>query len=343
MSREGRLTQLINDLLRNNTRKERPYSLVDAKWICQEIQPVLEKEPSLLVLEPPINVCGDIHGQYLDLLRVFELGGVPPKSKYLFLGDYVDRGENSVEVILLLFALKLKYPDSIYLIRGNHESVEMTEVFGFLAECKKKLSRQVWVTLMKVFDCLPIAAVISNEFFCIHGGLSPHLKTLDDVAKIERPTYVPDEGLLSDLLWSDPSPDVKEWGPNERGSTISWGKKVAEEFLKRNNLSCIVRGHQMAARGFHFPFDPCKNTVTIFTASKYADSRNQAAFMSISEELEVAFNILPNWKPHIKIEDAEEAPASAEEELDAIMKARPATGRRFGKRTDPMKQMRTKL
>lgn len=337
-SQEGRLTTFINDLLRNDSKQRRKsYMMENAKLICQQIQPILEKEPSLLRLEPPINVCGDIHGQYLDLLRVFELGGVPPAAKYLFLGDYVDRGENSVEVILLLFALKIKYPDSVYLIRGNHESVEMTEAFGFLDECKHKLNRQMWVTFMKVFDYLPVAATIHDEFFCIHGGLSPHLKTLEDVARIERPTSIPEEGLLSDLLWSDPNPETKEWGPNERGSTISWGRKVADDFLRRNNLSCIVRGHQMANRGFHFPFDPCKNTVTVFTASRYADCRNQAAFMSVNEELEVAFNILPKWTPHIKVDTEEESP---EDTLDALLRDKRPPTARFSKRTDPMRKTR---
>ena len=222
---EAKFDKLIEHILLNKSKKgSRGFTCQDARAICRTVQPIFENEPSLLELPPPIKICGDIHGQLLDLLRVFELGGLPPDSKYLFLGDYVDRGPKSVEVILLLFALKIKYPESIYLIRGNHESMEMTETFGFADECKKKLNEQLWLRFLKVFDYLPIGAVVANEFFCIHGGLSPELKSLDDVRAIQRPTDIPEEGLVADLLWSDPCKSTVDFGPNDRGNTITWGR-----------------------------------------------------------------------------------------------------------------------
>jgi serine/threonine-protein phosphatase PP1 catalytic subunit len=274
------------------------------------------------VLDSPINVCGDIHGQYLDLLRVFEMGGMPPSSRYLFLGDYVDRGSKSVEVILLLFALKLRYPDAVYLIRGNHESPEMTELFGFRDECAQKYTIQIWPLFLKVFDTLPIAAVVGGRFFCVHGGLSPELLTLDDVRAIERPTPVPEDGLMADLLWSDPSRDTADWGPNERGSTICWGWCKAAEFLERTGLQCIVRAHQMAQRGFDYPFEPDRRVITIFTASHYAgEFDNRAAFLTIGADFVPSINILLRKTPHVTIDT----------EQPSVALRRPPTARRSHK------------
>ena len=324
-SPETKFDKLIEHILLNKSQKgARGFTCQDARDICRTVQPIFEAEPSLLELPPPIKICGDIHGQLLDLLRVFELGGLPPESKYLFLGDYVDRGPKSVEVILLLFALKIKYPESIYLIRGNHESMEMTETFGFADECKKKLNEQLWFRFLKVFDYLPIGAVVADEFFCIHGGLSPELNSLDDVRAIERPTDIPEEGLVADLLWSDPCKSTVEFGPNDRGNTITWGRKVATKFLNDNHLTCVVRGHQMAQRGFHFPFEPCQNTITVFTASNYANGfKNKAAFMDISTDLMVTFHVLPDKIPQISLGGKGENPPER-----APTKARPPTARK---------------
>ena len=163
MQNEAKLQSIVNSIIDISNRYR--FSTADVNWMCQSIIPIFLSEPSLLELEPPVYICGDIHGQLYDLLRVFENGGMPPNATYLFLGDYVDRGDKSVEVICLLFALKLLYPKNIYLLRGNHESPEMTELFGFAEECKKKLSRSMWPTFLKVFDTLPIGAVVGSQYF----------------------------------------------------------------------------------------------------------------------------------------------------------------------------------
>ena len=339
---ESRLDEIIEHLIENRSRKgARGFTVADVEAICTSVEGIFESEPSLLEIPPPVKICGDIHGQMADLLRVFKIGGSPPQSKYLFLGDYVDRGNKSVEVIVLLFALKVRYPDSIYLIRGNHESMEMTEMFGFMDECRKKLSMQTWLLFLRVFDYLPIGAVVGSSFFCIHGGLSPHLKTLDDIRVIARPTPIPEAGLMADLLWSDPSVTTNGFGPNERGSTITWGENAASEFLKANNLQYVVRGHQMAQDGFHFPFDPCRHTVTIFTASNYANEcTNKAAFMDIDEDETVVFNILPQ-KQARESGKSKTAELSTNDVLSRLK--RPGTGRQFGRRTNPMQQMRKQM
>lgn len=264
-------------------------------------------EPSLLTLDFPIRICGDIHGQFLDLLRVFEQGGLPPSSRYLFLGECVNRGESSVEVIVLLFALKMRHPNSIFLLRGNHESTEMTEVFGFADECKRKLEPEMWALFLKAFETLPIAALVGTRFFCVHGGLSPELTSPIDVLKIQRPVEIPENGLMADLLWSDPNPEVAEWGPSERGATITWGLSVAERFMDINGLVGIVRGHQMAMDGFAFPFEPLdRRIVTVFTASKYAgEYENKAAYMEIGGDGVPVFKVLSKFVPHLKAPKAD--------------------------------------
>ena len=162
--------------------------------------------------------AGDLHGQYFDLLRLFEYGGFPPDSNYLFLGDYVDRGKQSLETICLLLAYKIKYPENFFLLRGNHECASINRIYGFYDECKRRYSIKLWKTFTDCFNCLPVAAVVDEKILCMHGGLSPDLQQLSQIQRIMRPTDVPDQGLLCDLLWSDPDKDVQGWGENDRGA-----------------------------------------------------------------------------------------------------------------------------
>eukprot|EP00882_Tetradesmus_deserticola_P016185 GHRQ01017268.1.p1 GENE.GHRQ01017268.1~~GHRQ01017268.1.p1 ORF type:complete len:216 (+),score=59.73 GHRQ01017268.1:485-1132(+) len=166
-------------------------------------------QPNLLELEAPIKICGDIHGQYSDLLRLFEYGGFPPEANYLFLGDYVDRGKQSLETICLLLAFKIKYPENFFLLRGNHECASINRIYGFYDECKRRYNIRLWRTFTDCFNCLPVAALIDEKILCMHGGLSPELKSLEQIKRVARPTDVPDSGLLCDLLWADPDKDIQ--------------------------------------------------------------------------------------------------------------------------------------
>lgn len=139
---------------------------------------------------------GDIHGQYYDLLRLFEYGGYPPESNYLFLGDYVDRGKQSLETICLLLAYKIKYPENFFLLRGNHECASINRIYGFYDECKRRYNIKLWKVFTDCFNCLPVAALIDEKILCMHGGLSPDLNSLDQIRKIVRPTDVPEQGKL---------------------------------------------------------------------------------------------------------------------------------------------------
>ncbi|KAK4049588.1 serine/threonine protein phosphatase Pzh1 [Microbotryomycetes sp. JL201] len=202
--------------------------------ICQTAREVFLSQPTLIELSPPVKIVGDVHGQYSDLIRLFEMCGFPPAANYLFLGDYVDRGKQSLETILLLLCYKIKYPENFFLLRGNHECANVTRVYGFYDECKRRCNIKIWKTFIDVFNCLPIAAVVASKIFCVHGGLSPSLSSMDDIRRISRPTDVPDYGLLNDLLWSDPSDTALDWEDNERGVSYCFGKTVISAFLARN-------------------------------------------------------------------------------------------------------------
>ena len=173
--------------------------------ICHRARECFLSQPALLELDAPVKIVGDVHGQYTDLIRMFEMCGFPPSSNFLFLGDYVDRGKQSLETILLLLCYKLKYPENFFLLRGNHECANVTRVYGFYDECKRRCNVKIWKTFIDTFNTLPVAAIVAGKIFCVHGGLSPALDHMDDIRNIARPTDVPDYGLLNDLLWSDPA------------------------------------------------------------------------------------------------------------------------------------------
>ncbi|CAI7653928.1 unnamed protein product [Penicillium manginii] len=269
--------------------------------VCAAARNLLLSQPILLELDAPIKIVGDIHGQYPDLIRLFEQCGRPPLSNYLFLGDYVDRGKQSLETMLLLLCYKLKYPGNFFLLRGNHECANVSRVYGFHDECKRRCNLKIWKTFTDVFNCLPIAAIVAEKIFCVHGGLSPILSDMNEIRKLTRPIEVPEHGLLTDLLWSDPA-NIKDWGPNpDRGVSWCFGKPVVAKFLKRNNLDLVCRSHAVVEEGYEFFGN--KGLVTIFSAPNYCgEFENCGAIMSVSKELLCNFIMLkpPNWKPPTK-------------------------------------------
>jgi serine/threonine-protein phosphatase PP1 catalytic subunit len=232
--------------------------------ICSAAREVFLSQPALLELAPPVKIVGDIHGQYTDLIRMFEMCGFPPNSNYLFLGDYVDRGKQSLETILLLMCYKLKFPENFFLLRGNHECANVTRVYGFYDECKRRCNIKVWKAFVDTFNTLPIAAIVAQKIFCVHGGLSPSLSHMDDIRQIARPTDVPDYGLLNDLLWSDPADMENDWESNERGVSYCFGKKVIMEFLQRHDFDLVCRAHMVVEDGYEFFTD--RVLVTVFSA-----------------------------------------------------------------------------
>jgi len=277
---------------------EKPGKNVDLKE--EEIRLLIEsstkkikEQDTLLELEAPIKICGDIHGQYYDLLRIFENCGYPGENTYLFLGDYVDRGKNSLETICLLLAYKIKFPSKVHLLRGNHESSVTNRIYGFYDECRRRYNIRLWKIFCDLFNLLPVAALIDNKIFCMHGGLSPDLMNINQLKGMQRPSDVPEFGLLCDLLWSDPEKNQKEgWGKNlERGVSFTFGEKIVSEFNQKNEIDLIIRAHQVIPDGYEF--FASKQLITLFSAPNYCgEFDNSCAVLNIDESLVCSIKIL---------------------------------------------------
>lgn len=259
--------------------------------LCREVLIIFKDQPMLLELEGPLKVVGDIHGQFHDLLRIFLFNQFPPDSNYLFLGDYVDRGRQSIETITLLFAYKVMYPYNFFLLRGNHESGTINKLYGFYEECKKRYSTKLWKEFCHVFDHLPVAAIVDDKIFCVHGGISQNLRFPEQIELLKRPLDVPDKGLLCDLLWSDPCRQTDKWGHNNRGVSYVFGKKPLSVFLKDNQFDLLVRAHQVVEDGYEFFAK--KKLVTVFSAPNYCgEFDNAGGIMTIDDKLMCSFHIL---------------------------------------------------
>ncbi|AAS53321.1 AFL051Wp [Eremothecium gossypii ATCC 10895] len=271
-----------------------PFHSWEVQLICATVREIFLEQPSLLRLQAPIKIVGDVHGQFTDLLRILKLSGVPDETNYLFLGDYVDRGKQSLETILLLLCYKIKYPDRFFMLRGNHESASVTKMYGFYDECKRRMSTKTWKQFVDVFNTLPFAAIVQDKIFCVHGGISPQLSNMRQIEKIARPTDIPEEGLLTDLLWSDPDPAVSDWSLNDRGVSYTFGKRNVYDFCANFKFDLIIRGHMVVEDGYEFFAK--KKFVTIFSAPNYCGQfQNWGAVMSVTTGMMCSFELL---KPH---------------------------------------------
>lgn len=221
----------------------------DLKHLCEYVQELMLEESTVQPVSSPVTICGDIHGQFHDLLELFRNGGECPETSYIFMGDFVDRGHNSVETMTLLLLLKARWPHRITLLRGNHESRQITQVYGFYDECLRKYGNaNVWKTFTDLFDYLPLTALVDSQIFCVHGGLSPSIDLLDQIRQLPR-EEVPHEGPMCDLLWSDPD-DRCGWGISPRGAGYTFGQDISEQFNHNNGRAPRRRpahGHASAA------------------------------------------------------------------------------------------------
>ena len=266
----------------------KPLPENEIKTLCEKAKEILANESNVQAVPLPVTVCGDIHGQFHDLMELFRIGGNLPDTNYLFMGDYVDRGYYSVECVTLLVSLKVRYRDRITMTRGNHESRQITQVYGFYDECMRKYgSAAVWKYFTDLFDYLPLTALVENKVFCLHGGLSPTLGTLDLIRGLDRVQEVPHEGSMCDLLWSDPD-ELVGWGPSPRGAGYIFGKDVSVKYNHTNGLDLIARAHQLVMEGYNWSHE--RNVVTIFSAPNYCyRCGNQAGIVELDEHLNQCF------------------------------------------------------
>jgi serine/threonine-protein phosphatase 2B catalytic subunit len=279
--------------------------------VIKDVSAIFASEPNMLKVKDPITVVGDIHGQYYDFVKMLEVGGPPGDTQYIFLGDFVDRGSYSIEVLALIFAIKIKFPKRIWMLRGNHECRQMTAFFNFRDECEHKYNAGVYDAIMDCFDNLPLAATINGKFLAVHGGISPDLKKLKDLNSVDRFHEPPREGIQCDLIWADPMEDKegqppKKGGetyiPNEvRGCSYFFTFDAAVQFLQKNSLLSVIRAHEAQVEGYKMhktnPATGFPSVITIFSAPNYCDCyNNKAAILKFDNN---TLNILQfNCSPH---------------------------------------------
>ncbi|EDQ86530.1 uncharacterized protein MONBRDRAFT_38407 [Monosiga brevicollis MX1] len=274
----------------------------ELKALCSKVSEILLEEGTVQTVSSPVTVCGDIHGQFYDLEELFRHGGQVPDTTYIFMGDFVDRGHYSLETFTRLLTLKAKYPDRMVLLRGNHETRQITQAYGFYDECLQKYGNSnAWKYCTEVFDLLSVAALIDDQILCVHGGLSPDVPTVDQIRTIERCQEIPHEGAFCDLVWSDPD-EIETWLVSPRGAGYLFGSKVVSEFCNINSLKLICRAHQLVQEGLQYHFEN-NALATVWSAPNYCyRCGNVASILEINEKLEqhpIFFEAVPEEKRNV--------------------------------------------
>jgi len=277
-----------------NKHEARPFDRRDIVWILDRVLAVFKAQSMLVETDAPVSICGDIHAQFADLLRLFNQNGWPPKVRYMFLGDYVDRGPANIETILLMFCLKVRSPNDFFLLRGNHETRSINRVYGFYDEVKDRYDQDLYEVCNTVFDYMPLSGLVSKRILCMHGGISPDLASFDDIAKIRRPMVeVPDTGLIADLLWADPRKDAHGYEPSTRGISFEFGADVVIELCDVLGLDLVARAHQVVNDGYEFFADD--RLITLFSAPDYCNQfTNSGGILCIEKSLACRIKQIPS-------------------------------------------------
>ncbi|OHS94086.1 Serine/threonine-protein phosphatase beta isoform [Tritrichomonas foetus] len=280
---------------------------------CYEI---FKSEPSLIRLnsdDKPTFIIGDLHGNLYDLYKILGNHLLPPFANYIFLGDLVDRGEHSLEIVLIVFSLKILYPENVFLLRGNHECENVSKKSGFYSEVEVKYhGYNIFNECMITFSQLPIATILNDEFFCVHAGISEELTYVSQIEEITRPVIIKSHlNLINGIIWSDPSFEIPGFSESRRGIGCSYGFDVLLKFLNRNNLKMMIRGHECINEGYRLSFN--NKLATVFSASRYCGyHENIGAIMiinqhqyefetfSVEAELEKKTMIMPSKSPEMK-------------------------------------------
>jgi protein phosphatase len=283
--------------------------------VCDGAKKLFERMDVVMDLRAPFYVVGDIHGNIFDLLRILIHASPPPRSRFLFLGDYVDRGEYSIEVVTLLFSLVVSFPDHVFVIRGNHEFENMNSTYGFSSEVTTQYpTKRLYEVFNDVFQWMPLVAILNDQIFCVHGGISPHAKSVAQLRKIKRPLPSYNVEVVADLVWSDPSQDCKTFDDSARGLGVQFGAKTLKEFLDLFKMRLMLRAHQCVHTGIARFGDML---YTIFSCSRYEGQANRCGLMFIDQHLQMELFSLPPFD-HIPRAEAtlERVTPAAEHEMD---------------------------
>ncbi|KAM3960527.1 protein phosphatase D3 [Aphomia sociella] len=283
---DGKVTMKFITELMEFYKQQKKLHKKYAYKILIDVKTYLQKQPSLIDIKVPdeekFTVCGDIHGQYYDLMNIFQLNGLPSeKNPYLFNGDFVDRGSFSVECIFTLFSFKLLFPNHFFMSRGNHETRDMNRMYGFQGEVSSKYTSQMADLFTEVYNWLPLAHCINNRVLVMHGGLfSKDDVMLDDIRRVDRNKQPPEDGIMCELLWSDPQPMMGR-APSKRGVGCQFGPDVTNNFLQRNGLDYVIRSHEVKNDGYEVAHDG--KCITVFSAPNYCDTMgNLGAFITMT-------------------------------------------------------------
>ncbi len=277
-------------MIRDHLKAEGRIGAPELHKLLSDAIAVLKKEPNLIMLEEPVVIIGDIHGQFFDMIHMFEkVIDIRPQARLLFLGDYVDRGLFSIEVCVFLLSLKLSNPEDVVLLRGNHESRAMTTHFTFRNDVLRQYGDEsIYEKFMECFDCLPVSCVVNEDYLCMHGGVSPILNDVKDIHRINRFEEPGLSGLLCDLLWSDPVDDgiaqkISFMENKERDCSVKFGLKPVKTLLKKSNFLSVVRAHQVQIDGYkmhRWRGKAIPSGITVFSAPNYCDQMgNKGAYI----------------------------------------------------------------
>ena len=258
--------------------------------LCKATRRSFASNSPLIRVDGPVVVVGDLHGNLQDLCRIWHFFENPYEMRFLFLGDYVDRGEFQLEVITLLLSLAHQYPSQVFLLRGNHEFRSVNDAYGFRTEITEHYSEKVWDAFNDVFDYLPLAAIIDGRFFCVHGGLSPRMKTLEDIESLQLPIKDMSNEMIADLVWSDPVDNACGFVCGARGRGVTFGLKAVRDFLAANKLQAIIRAHESTPSGVKSMFDG--QIVRVFSSSGYQTSHDRGGFLVVAAGGEIETHIL---------------------------------------------------
>ena len=256
----------------------------EIKFLVEKSKEIFLAQPTVLKLKAPITICGDVRGNINSVKKVFELSGNPKDKNYVFLGNYINRNENSLECLCLLLAYKIKYKDTFNILRGHYDNGQLCHAYGFEEECDAKTTKEIYNQIIALLDCLPLAATLDNKIFLVHGGISPQLENLAQIDAIQRPIVVPNEGLVCDLIWSDPDQDMKDaWAENSRGAGKLFGEKPLNEFLEKNGFTMLCRGHEPIKEGYEYLWD--KKLLTIFSDPLFCCKDGKGAILEVDSTL----------------------------------------------------------